>query len=231
MTAQVVQPQSVFVVVPAFNEGSAVGGVVRRLRTRGYTVVVVDDGSSDSTGEQARSAGAIVLRHSMNIGQGGALQTGIAFSVRSGARLICTFDADGQHAEDDIARVAAALIEKDVDVVLGSRFLGEAHGISRSRRVLLKAAVLFTRLHSGLKLTDAHNGLRMFRADAAARLALRQMGMAHASEIIDQIALHKFKYCEAPVTVNYTGYSKHKGQNSLGSIRIVADLVIGRFVK
>ena len=123
------------------------------------------------------------------------------------------------------------LLHHGFDIVLGSRFLGEAPGISISRKLLLKAAILFTRLHSGLRLTDAHNGLRLMRADAAARLTLRQLGMAHASEILNEIARLKLAYCEYPVTIRYTDYSRSKGQSGLGSIRIVVDLIIGRLLR
>lgn len=224
-------PRSLWIVVPAYNEAKAIRTVVSSLRSQGYPVVVVDDGSADDTAGVARDAGAIVLRHLLNLGQGGALQTGITFCLESGARYICTFDADGQHRAEDIGGMWERLVAGGFDIVLGSRFLGDARGIPLSRTLLLKAAVLFTRLHSGLKLTDAHNGLRVMTAEAAARLKLKQMGMAHASEIIDQIAKLGLRYCEAPVSVIYTEYSKAKGQSALESIRILMDLIVGRTLR
>ncbi|MGH9585100.1 MAG: glycosyltransferase family 2 protein, partial [Bryobacteraceae bacterium] len=109
---------SLWVVVPAYNEAQSIGKVVASLRSEGYPVVVVDDGSRDETAETAHSAGAIVLRHDLNLGQGGALQTGITFSLESGAPVICTFDADGQHCASDIAKMRGCLATRDVDVVL-----------------------------------------------------------------------------------------------------------------
>lgn len=225
------EPQFTWVVIPAYNEAPSVGAVVASLRAEGYRVVVVDDGSTDETTQAARSAGAVVLRHDLNLGQGGALQTGILFSIESGARYICTFDADGQHCTADIAKMSDCLTDGNFDVVLGSRFLGETVGMSRTRKMLLKAAVLFTRLHSGVKLTDAHNGLRIMTAAAAARLQLRQMRMAHASEIVDEIVRRKLCYCEFPVTIVYTNYSKAKGQSGTGSLRILMDLIIARMMR
>ena len=219
------------VVVPAYNEAKSIGSVVISLVEKGYQVVVVDDGSIDRTAEAAESAGAVVLRHLLNLGQGGALQTGIAFALQSGARFICTFDADGQHRVENIETMWHCLNDRGVDIVLGSRFLGSSPGMSLTRKLLLKAAVVFTRLHSGLNLTDAHNGLRLMRAEAASKLVLKQMEMAHASEIIDQIARQKLKFCEAPVTILYTEYSKGKGQNAVASIRILMDLIIGRIMR
>ena len=222
---------SVWVVVPAYNEATSIGGVVKLLRLEGYKVVVVDDGSEDATGEIGRSAGAIVLQHCQNLGQGGALQTGIAFCLRYGAQFICTFDADGQHRVEDIQRMWNCLIDQRLDVVLGSRFLGNSPGMPASRRLLLKMAVLFTRFHSGFRLTDAHNGLRLMRAEAASKLALSQLGMAHASEIIKEIARQKLAYSEIPVTILYTEYSKAKGQSGLNSIRIIMELIMGRMMR
>jgi polyprenyl-phospho-N-acetylgalactosaminyl synthase len=221
----------VSVVIPAFNESKSIGRVVSSLRSQGYSVVVVDDCSTDETAQVAQQHGAIVLRHVLNLGQGGALQTGIAYCVRSGASYICTFDADGQHRAEDVRTLWERLDSGRFDIVLGSRFLGEAHGISLSRRLLLKLAIRFTRMHSGLKLTDAHNGLRMMTGEVAARLRLSQLRMAHASEIIDEISRLNLNYAEAPVTIVYTDYSKAKGQSTLGSIRILIDLAIGRFLR
>ncbi len=222
---------SVWVVVPAYNEATSIGDVLTSLRLEGYSVVVVDDGSEDATAEIARSADAIVLQHCQNLGQGGALQTGIAFCLQRGAQYICTFDADGQHRADDIGRMWNYLIRHRLDIVLGSRFLGNSPQIPASRRLLLKFAVLFTRVHSGFRLTDAHNGLRLMRAEAAAKLTLRQLGMAHASEIVKEIARQTLAYSEIPVTILYTDYSKAKGQSGLNSIRIVMELIIGRMIR
>jgi polyprenyl-phospho-N-acetylgalactosaminyl synthase len=99
-------PPSIAVVVPAYNEGTVIGGVIAGLRERYATVIVVDDCSTDDTARAAAAAGAVVLRHIVNLGQGAALQTGIAFALREGAELIVTFDADGQHRVDDIATSA-----------------------------------------------------------------------------------------------------------------------------
>ena len=227
----VANPSSLWVVVPAYNEAKSIASVVASLRSEGYTVVVVDDGSADETADLARSGGAIVLQHCQNLGQGGALWTGITFSFQQGAQLICTFDADGQHCIEDVRRMWNCLTANDVDVVLGSRFLGSTPGISFTRKLLLQFAVLFTKLQSGMDVTDAHNGLRLMRADAASRLDLKQLGMAHASEIIDRIADLQLRWLEVPVTIRYTEYSKRKGQSTLDSMNILVDLVIGRMTR
>src|SRR5262245_37209857 len=99
----------VYVVIPAYNEGSVISFVVGEVKQAGYAVVVVDDGSSDATAEEARTAGAVVINHPFNLGQGAALQTGIDYALAQSAEVIVTFDADGQHRLSDISRLAEAL--------------------------------------------------------------------------------------------------------------------------
>jgi Glycosyltransferases involved in cell wall biogenesis len=219
------------VVIPAYNEAEAVGVVVAELLERGHRVIVVDDGSRDATAEAAKRNGAIVLRHAVNRGQGAALQTGIAYAIRKRAEYIVTFDSDGQHAAEDVDTLVAPLLAGRADVVLGSRFRGSTEGMTELRRVMLKAAVLFTRYASGALVTDTHNGLRAFTRAAAAKLDIRLDRMAHASEILDQVVQHGLRYEEVPVHVRYTAYSRRKGQSSIAALRILADYVLGRWMR
>lgn len=219
--------KKVYVVVAAYREADVIAETVRTLIERFPNVVVVDDGSPDATSERACHAGAFVLRHPFNLGQGAALQTGITHALEQGADYVATFDADGQHAVADLERMLAVLIRDELDVVLGSRFLGETEGLPWSRLVALKAAVLFTNATSGLRLTDAHNGLRAMTAAAAGKLRITQDRMAHASEILNQIARLGLKYREVPVTIRYSEYSLRKGQKVRGSAWILVDLLVG----
>lgn len=223
--------KSLWVVIPAYNEGPVIQGVIADVRMLFEHVVLVDDGSSDETANCARAAGAIVVRHPINLGQGAALQTGIEFALRRGAKFIATFDADGQHDIDDVPPMANLLQKEQLDVVLGSRFIGKVSGMKLSRRLLLSAAILFTRLTTGLKLTDAHNGLRVFTAAGARRIHLFHNRMAHASEILEQIAQRKLAYREFGNSVRYTEYSMAKGQKASNAINIVIDLVLQRLSK
>jgi len=224
-------PPSTFIVVPAYNEGSVIGEVIRELRRLPATVVVIDDGSSDQTGAVARNAGAVVVTHPLNRGQGAALQTGLDYCLRRGAEVIATFDADGQHSVEDVPRLVEPILRGEVDVVLGSRFLGTAENISFLRKVILKIGVHFTRVMSGARLTDAHNGIRAFSASAASRIRLTQDRMAHASQIIDQIVAAELRFKEMPVSVRYTDYSKGKGQKSVGAVRVAVDYLMGRVAR
>jgi len=140
-----------------------------------------------------------------------------------------TFDADGQHRAADIAVLIDALARQGADFALGSRFLGTGRNlIPPSRRFLLRAATWFTRLTSRLEVTDVHNGLRAMTRRGARAIKLRQNRMAHASELLDQIAVSGLSYVELPVSVEYSRYSLAKGQKSSDALRILLDLFVGR---
>ena len=226
----IVREQAWFV-IPAYNEAAVIQSVVAQVRSCYPNVVVVDDGSSDDTAREATRAGAIVVTHPINLGQGAALQTGMDFALRQQAGYIVTFDADGQHCLEDVDSMLHVLQAENCDVVLGSRFCGSAENLPRLRWLVLKVAIRFTRLTTGLNLTDTHNGIRVLRASAATKIRLRQNGMAHASELLNQVAALKLRYIEVPVTTHYTAYSVHKGQKLSNSISILMDLLIARFTK
>lgn len=216
-----------WVVIPAFNEAATLGEVIHDLAPCRPRIVVVDDGSTDTTSRIAARAGAHVLRHRVNLGQGAALQTGITYALREGAGRIGTFDADGQHRAEDLFSLLEAL-DGGYDVVLGSRFLEAAVEVPRVRRAVLRAAVLFTRIMTGLEVTDAHNGLRAFSRRAAERIDIKSCRMAHASELLDQIARSGLRYRELPVRVAYTEYSMGKGQRSSAALRVLLDYLVSR---
>jgi glycosyltransferase involved in cell wall biosynthesis len=211
------------VVIPAKNEASTIARTVADVAAAGWPVIVVDDGSDDGTGELARRAGATVLRHTLNLGQGAALQTGISWACSAGADYVVTFDADGQHDAADIRPLVEALLA-GADVALGSRFLGRTEGATFGRRLVLRASVFVSNRISGTSLTDAHCGLRAFTAEAARGLRITQNGMAHASQILSHIHKAGLRAAEVPVTVRYTDYSRHKGQGAIQALRILFDL-------
>lgn len=222
MTRFVAGRSDTWVVIAAYNEGAVIRRVVGEVVERGWPVVVVDDGSRDDTASAARQPGAVVLKHAVNLGQGAALQTGIDYALRKGARHLVTFDADGQHSVEDLEELVSALTH--ADIALGSRFLGkDVVGASAGRRSLLKTATLVSNKLSGLKLTDAHCGLRAFRASAAPALRISQDRMAHASELLRKIKRSGLRVVEVPVTVAYTEHSKAKGQGGFQAIRILFD--------
>jgi polyprenyl-phospho-N-acetylgalactosaminyl synthase len=222
------QAPQIWVVIAAYNEAPVIARVVAGVKRAGYRTVVVDDGSTDATGAVAAEAGGVVVRHPINLGQGAGLQTGLEFALSEGADVVVTFDADGQHRVADVAVLIDALARHGADFALGSRFLGASHNQPLSRRMLLKAAVSFTRLTTGLSVTDTHNGLRAMTRRGASSIKLRQNRMAHASEILHQIADSGLNFVEAPVTIEYSAYSLAKGQTLSDAFMILTDLFARR---
>jgi len=219
--------QDAWVVVPIFNEAEVIGPVVANLTDHFAHVVCIDDGSSDHSAELARRAGARVLQHPLNLGQGAALQTGFDYVFRQpGATHVITFDADGQHLVSDALEMLELAKRKRISVIFGSRFLDKRTKPGLKKRVVLKLAVLFTRVFTGLRLTDAHNGLRVLSMEALGFIRLEQNGMSHATEIVHQIAKSKLAWREYPVEVLYTEYSKRKGQSLWNSVNILIDLIV-----
>jgi glycosyltransferase involved in cell wall biosynthesis len=165
-----------------------------------------------------------VVRHPINLGQGAGLQTGLDYALARGADVIVTFDADGQHRALEIARLVEALVHERADFALGNRFIGETTNLPALRRLVLRAAVVFTRLTCGIRVTDTHNGFRAMTRRGAQAIQLRQNRMAHASEILQQIAGSGLRYVEVPVTIDYTAYSLEKGQRIGDAMNILFDL-------
>ncbi len=219
----------VCVLVPAYNESSVVATTVSDLRQLFEHVLVVDDGSADDTSDIALSAGATVVRHPLNRGQGAALQTGFDYVLgRTDATYCVTFDADGQHRVDDAAAMVSRARRENLDVVLASRFLGRTEDMPLSRRLVLRSAIRFSRMATGLPLTDTHNGLRVLSRRALGSFRLHQDRMAYATELESSIARQQLAWVEVPTTVRYTQYSRAKGQTNLNAVNILFDLAADR---
>jgi polyprenyl-phospho-N-acetylgalactosaminyl synthase len=217
--------QDVWIVVPAFNEASVIGDVVADIRSTFGHVVCVDDGSRDGTPAIALAAGAHVVRHPVNLGQGAAIQTGVEYArAQPGARIFATFDADGQHRVKDVAAMVDRLAAGDVDIVIGTRFAdGPPPRMSVLKRVVLQTAALLSPSSRKLGLTDAHNGLRVFNKTVADGLNITMNGMSHASEFITLIVENHWRVAEEPVEILYTDYSLGKGQPLLNGVNIIFD--------
>lgn len=216
----------VWVVIPLYNEVEVIKDVITDLLKAFPNVVVVDDGSRDGSGEVARHAGARLVTHPINLGQGAALQTGFDYARERGARFVVTFDADGQHRVLDAEAMVARARQENLSIVFGSRFLDDRTKPGFLKKVVLKTAVWVTNITTRTKLTDAHNGLRVIRDDALAQVKLRQDRMAHGTEIVVQLGKTRLPFAEQPVEVLYTDYSKAKGQSLLNSVNILVDLII-----
>ena len=168
-----------------------------------------------------------MVHHPINLGQGAALQTAIEFALsHEDAQYLVTFDADGQHRVADAVAMVRRARDEDLAIVFGSRFLDDRTRPGALKKLVLKTAVWVTNMTTGTRLTDAHNGLRVIRRDAAQRVHLKQDRMAHATEIVLQLGRSGLPWAEQPVELLYTDYSKSKGQSLLNSVNILVDLVV-----
>ncbi|GAA1830379.1 glycosyltransferase family 2 protein [Pseudonocardia alni subsp. carboxydivorans] len=215
-----------WVVVPVYNEDTVIADVVAEIRTSFPNVVCVDDGSRDSSAERIAGTEAHLVRHPINLGQGASLQTGIDYALRCGAERIVTFDADGQHDVADAERMVAIVRDGAADVVLGSRFLESADPVPFLKRLVLRTVAALSPASRKLKLTDAHNGLRVLSRPVVEQMRISMNGMAHASEIVAALARSSWRIVEVPVTIRYTEYSRSKGQSLLNGVNIIFDLSV-----
>jgi glycosyltransferase involved in cell wall biosynthesis len=218
----------VVVIIPAYNEESTIVDVIRGLIQRGFTtLIVVDDGSSDRTGEFAAREGTIRLRHILNRGLGGALGTGISAALRLGAEVIVTFDADGQHDPDDIVRLLEPIEAGEAEVVIGSRML-DPQGMPYRRRLANWIANVVTYLLFGGWTTDSQSGLRAFSRRAATRMQIMTTGMEVSSEIIAETVRNRLQWKEVPMKAIYTDYSLSKGQSFTVGLQTLMKLILAR---
>ena len=226
----IVLNSNVYIIIPVFNEQETIRMVIESMLPYNFTIVVVDDGSTDRSAEMLSTLPVYYLRHKLNLGQGAALQTGISFALLKGAEYLVTFDADGQHRIDDVERLLVPLKNKEADIIFGSRFLkGASANISLSRRIAVKTARWINFIFTGLLLSDAHNGLRAMNKKAAHSINIIEPGMAHASEFLFQVKKMKLKFRELPVNIIYSEYSKKKGQSASNGFNIFIDLLLNKF--
>jgi glycosyltransferase involved in cell wall biosynthesis len=224
--------QHTFVVIPAYNEEETLHYVINDLNLHGYyNIIVVDDGSINKLVSEIKDMSIYYLRHKMNLGQGAALQTGFDFAKKMNAEYVITFDADGQHLPQDLDAMLQELIAANLDVILGSRFLMKNTTLPLVKRWLLQAARLINYMFTGILLTDAHNGLRVLNKKALHLINITENGMSHASEILFEIKNNNLQYKEMPVVIQYTNYSKIKGQKAGNSVKILSDLILYKIFK
>lgn len=218
----------IFAIIPAYNEEKNIQKVIEDVKRNVAQVVVIDDGSNDNTCRLAQNCGVVVLEHLINLGQGAALQTGNDYALRNGAGIVVHFDADGQHLAEDIKDLVEPLLKDEVDITLGSRFLGKVSEIPWSKKWLIfKPAVFFNNFLSGLKLSDVHNGIRALNRKALKKIQITQNQMGHNTEICSLIYHHQLRYREVPVKVIYNEY----GQGFLAGLKILKDLFLDKLIR
>ncbi len=215
-------------VIPAYNEEKNITKVVSDVLPYVGEAIVIDDHSHDKTSPLATAAGATVLRHIINRGQGASLQTGNEYALKNGADIIVHFDADDQFLAKEIPDMVKPIIEGRADIVFGSRFLGKETNFPFSKKyIIMPLAQLFSRTFLGVKLSDPQNGFRAMSRKAAENITIDNRQMAHASEIQVKAFKQKLKIAEVPITVIY----HHFGQKLSGGFIVIRDLLISKIIK
>ena len=219
-----------WLIVPCYNEGTVIFDVLSHARETFPNIVAVNDGSRDDSAAQIRAAGAHLVNHPVNLGQGAAIQTGVEYArAQPGAQYFVTFDADGQHQVKDVVRMVERLRTEPLDIIVGTRFAGQDNSqVPWIKRVVLKTVVLLSPRTKKLGLSDAHNGLRAFNRKVAEEMNIRMNGMSHASEIVTMIDKQGWRVDEEPVDILYTEYSMSKGQSLINGVNILADGLVAR---
>lgn len=224
--------EKIFIMVPAYNEETTLKSVLTDLLSRGYYLVLVDDGSKDNTFKIAMDVQKeypnllFLHRHIINRGLGAAIKTGLQASINHGADYIITFDADGQHNPEDIINVIKPLKNGEADVVIGSRVFSDMP-ITRNFGNYLMNVLTF--IFHGLYVQDSQSGLRAFTRDATKKLNLRYRGYDISSEIIREIKLNNLKLSEVPITTIYTDETMNKGTNTRVGLKILFRMILDSF--
>jgi glycosyltransferase involved in cell wall biosynthesis len=223
------------ILIPAYNEARTLGQVIQQVKSVNLPgvekeIIVVDDGSSDRTMEIARARGAIVIKHLLNRGVGGALNTGMEAALRLGADVVLTFDADGQHAPDDIGRVIEPIQSGRADAVVGSRMI-DPRGMPWTRQVANHLANLATWVLLSAKTTDSQSGLRAFSRDAAKRMRIAAGRYEVSSALCGEIQRLHLRSVEVPIQTIYTEYSLSKGQGFSVGLRTLFRLILSKVMR
>lgn len=221
----------IFCVIPAYQEENNIKKVINEVLDLVDFLIIVDDGSSDQTYQVANeiiSDKLKVLQHPINLGQGAALQTGNEYALKKGADIIVHFDADGQFLSQEIKKLVTVLIEEDLDIVFGSRFLEIKSDLPPLKKnLIMPLARIFNRLFFGIKTSDPQSGFRVFKARVASEIEIENNRMAHCTEILAKVHQKKLKMKELAITVLYSEF----GQKFSGSFKIIKDLFFKKISK
>ena len=223
---------NIAIILPAFNEAKVIKKTLNKLKaelkkdkTNNFTLIVIDDGSTDKTKSIANKLAHVVLHHRINRGLGAALATGLEYVRRNkGFNYAITFDSDGQHNPKDIKKAILAL-KKGSDVVIGSRFLTSNHQFPKFRKLILQASNLITYLFFHVWTTDSQSGFRGFNQKAINTIRIRTNKMEVSSEFFAEIKKNHLKFTEIPIKVKYTKYSLSKGQSNSNSFLVLIKLI------
>ncbi|HEU4914175.1 MAG TPA: glycosyltransferase family 2 protein [Candidatus Saccharimonadales bacterium] len=226
----------VAIVIPAYNESKAIGGVIEGVdkllakQPFSYEIVVVDDGSADTTADVAAKKGATVIRHILNSGSGGATATGLSYADRHNFDAAATIDADGQHSPKDLLNGVQIMLNGNVDLLIGSRLIN-SEGMSKVKILGNRGLSFITYVLFGVSSTDSQSGLRVFSSKALRDLKWKTNGYEFCSEMLWRAKQQGLRIDEYPIEAIYTDYSKSKGQNNWNAFNIIKSLLRRRIME
>ena len=212
------------VAIPAFNEERTIAKVIIRALKHADKVVVVDDGSRDDTGLISESLGAVVVKHGKNLGKGAALRDCFEWAKRSGADILVTIDADGQHDASQIPELVTTLRTSGADVVIGSRS-SRPIDMPRIRWFGERALDLATHVRVGDRVVDAQSGFRAYSRRAIESLVAAEHGMGVDSETIMRAHHVGLKIIEVPIKTSYAGLDTSSNNPMIHGLNVVFSIV------
>lgn len=217
-------------IIPAYNEVTRIGSVIRSVAQYTDGVIVVSDGSTDDTATVARSEGARVVIHALNCGAGAATMTGLETARRMGYEVAITIDADGQHNGADIPRLLEAMQTNGADLVIANRF-GRKNKIPFVRRIANSLGNFITFLTTGIYLPDTQCGFKIFGPKALQEVDLKMSGFEFCTEVIREAARYRWKIVSIPSKVVYSEYTLAKGQSFASGLRTAAKILLRTFLR
>jgi len=220
---------NVFALIPALNAEQTIGSVVRDCLQQIGTVVVLDDGSTDRTGDVARANGAIVVRHEVNQGKGASLKTGFRYAVDNGYDGVITLDADGQHLPTEIPKILKAHEETGADLVIGGRahLFGE---MLPRRRVANRVSAWAIAKCAGTRVTDSQSGFRFYSTRLLRAVTLHTNGFDMESEVIVRAGRGGFTILTTPISLGFIdGLSTSHYKPLKDTVRIAWTVFRARF--
>ena len=220
--------EDVYIILPIYNEDEVLDNVLSELRFFFKNIIAINDGSTDNSRKIIEKYNDIVLiDHPINAGQGLAISTGIKYvQLYSKAKAIITFDADGQHSSKDARDFAIEILKCEEEVIFGSRFIDKVNNVPLIKKIVLNLIAKISNFILGMKLTDAHNGMKALKTSCLNKINFEISGFGFESELVSIIAKNKIKYKELKTHTLYTAYSIKKGQKLLNGLRIIEDLLM-----
>lgn len=217
----------VVIVIPSFNEGGRIVQVIRSVKSKGYsTIVVVDDGSTDDSMALIQDFNVTILQHLVNRGAGAATETGLKYCREVlNAETVVMIDADTQHDVDDISRLIESHLKQNADITIGNRFLNDNTDIPSKNRFYNNVANIVTSIFAGQKVTDSQSGFKVFNKKALHQIILEQDKYEHCSEIFIKGHKQNLKIIDVPIKVYYPAEIKDKGQHLFSGIRTLINLL------